>query len=341
VENRVISLLAIFLIATVFLAGCTSQSGYKTGNQTDESIHKLVDSDSGNYKGADRDSIAVESTKNPSSSRVDTGDTYYNIRIVPVSVLEKLQKELGPDEFLVQNDKGNVIGVISSEGLVLRGDLVQLERELGSSGHDFDKTDVALHLLDITFGLDNAKINLFNSNKDYKFWLDAYYSNTEVKYVKDLAKLLNSLSGTTQFEDEEVALGFLQTNYADVPYNFYNIKIVTDKMLKQFFDDRKESDHIIKDSDGTLIGIVNTDYLYLLNTLSEEDREYYILRGILYSMGLHGTSYKNRESFFYREEGVNKNLSDLDMEAIKFLYGGGLKSGNSMEEVKKTLGLST
>ncbi|HWQ64954.1 MAG TPA: hypothetical protein VN429_11100, partial [Methanospirillum sp.] len=79
----------------------------------------------------------------------------------------------------------------------------------------------------------------------------------------------------------------------------------------------------------------------LLNTLSEEDQRYYILKGLLYSMGLHGTSYKNKESFFYRNEGLNRNLTDLDKEAIKILYGGGLKAGDTLETTRKMFGLST
>ena len=58
-------------------------------------------------------------------------------------------------------------------------------------------------------------------------------------------------------------------------------------------------------------------------------------------MGLHGTSFNDRESFFYREDGLNQNLSDLDLEAVRLLYGGRLKSGMDLEETRKTLGIST
>ncbi|MFH0967977.1 MAG: hypothetical protein V1862_09880 [Methanobacteriota archaeon] len=273
----------------------------------------------------------------------DSLDTknYYNIRIIPASALDQLEKEMTPDEFLIHNEKGDVIGIVSSESLVIRGDLVQLERSNGNSGKEFDKTDIATHLLDITFGQDNVKIDLFKSNKDYKFWFDAQYTQSDADYVLKFAKWFNALSGTTQFEDEEVTFGFLQSNYAEIPYNFYNIKIISDKMLKVFFDDRKSSDHLIKDKDGTLIGIVNKDYLYLVDSLKGDERQYYMLKGILYSMGLHGTSYNDRESFFYREEGKNKEMSDLDTESIKLLYGGGLKSGDTLENARKNLGLST
>jgi hypothetical protein len=334
VIRKKITVMILILIMAVYFSGCTSQPGEKMSNQTPDSLKIKEEADNSDNQNSDSESHS-------SSPKISSGDSYFNIRIVPASVLDKLQKEMDSDEYLVKNDKGYVIGIVSSETLVLRGDLVQLQEQLGSSGKDFDKTDVSLHLLDITFGLDNSKISLFKSNKDYKFWFDAYYSDSEVQYVQQLARLLNSLSGTTQFEDEEVALGFLQTNYENIPFNYYNIKIVTDKMLKEFVDDRIDSDHLIKDNDGKIIGLVNIDYLFLVNTLDEEEQEYYILKGLLYSMGLHGTSYKNKESFFYREEGINKNLSDLDMEAIKLLYGGGLKNGNTLEDVRKTLGLTT
>jgi len=334
-------MLALALVVSVLLAGCTSQSGDKNSSSPSGLSTQGVHQDNEKSKDSISNSSFKESVKSSGFEETAAGDSYYNIRIVPASVLENLQKEMGPNDFLIHNEKGYAIGMVSSKGLVLRGDLVQLEQGLGNSGKDFDKTDVSLHLLDITFGLDNSKITLFKSDKKYKFWFDAGYTNSVVKYTQDLYTQLNQISGTTQFEDKEVSLGFLQSNYDVIPNNYYNIRIITDKMLQKFFDDRKDTDHLMKDKKGVLIGIVNQDYLYLLNTLTEEDQKYYILKGLLYSMGFHGTSYKNKESFFYREEGMNRNLSDLDIESIKLLYGGGIKTGGTLEDVRKTLGLST
>lgn len=58
-------------------------------------------------------------------------------------------------------------------------------------------------------------------------------------------------------------------------------------------------------------------------------------------MGLHGSTYSEPDSFFYGENDLNRNLTALDKEAIKLLYGGRLKSGIDLEETKKTLGLKT
>nr|WP_319538008.1 hypothetical protein [uncultured Methanospirillum sp.] len=337
---KAVHLVLFTLVLTVLLAGCTAQTGEKNSGFTENHSVNGTEADSRSTikSGESEKKLSVHAGYDDSK----TSDVYYNIRIVPASELEKLQKEMGPDEYLVKNDKDYVLGIVSSKGLILRGDLMQVERETGTSGKEFDKEDVVLHLFDITFGLDNSKIKLFKSDKKYQFWLDGYYTDSEISYVKNLSKLFNSLSGTTEFEDEEVTLGFLQSNYEVVPYNYYNIKIITDKMLQQYYDDKKkDSDHLIKNKNGVLIGIVNDDYVYLVNTLSEEEQRYYILKGLLYSMGLHGVSYKNKESFFYRNEGMNRELSELDKEAMKILYGGGLKTGDTLETARKTFGLST
>lgn len=335
---KAVYLVVFTLVCSVLLAGCTGQTGENNnGIVSNQTINGSVPDTSGMTKSSDSGKKSQIQT-----SPVENSGTYYNIRIVPASDLEKLQKEMGQDEYLIKNDKDYVLGIVSSRGLTLRGDLMQIEKETGSTGKDFDKEDVVLHLFDITFGLDNSKIKLFKSDKKYQFWLDGFYTDSEIAYVKNLSVMFNSLSGTTEFEDEDVTLGFLQSNYEVIPYNYYNIKIFTEKMLQQYYDDKKkDSDHLIKNKNGVLIGVVNDNYIYLVNTLSEEDQRYYILKGLLYSMGLHGVSYKNKESFFYRNEGMNRELSDLDKEAIKILYGGGLKSGDTLEAARKTFGLST
>jgi hypothetical protein len=320
-----VTLMIIIITGILFSAGCTApQPG-----QNDSIIEEPA--------------RAHSKPVNLSSSDLapDSERYYYNIRIVPPSVLTTMQKELGPDEYLMHNEKDDLIGIVSPKSLFLRGDLVQLEQNDGArTGKDFDKTDIAEHLTDIAFGFDNAKLVLFKTDRDYKFWFDGYYSKTDLQTAKEFAKFFNSLSDSTQFEDEEITLGFLMKNYAEIPYNFYNIKIIPAKMLDDFKDNRADTDHLLKDSDGTLIGIISTDHLYLLDSLKEEDRQYYIKKGVLYSMGLHGTSFQDRESFFYRESGKNRNLSDLDTEAIRLLYGGRLKTGMDLEETRKTLGLT-
>jgi len=340
--------MGIFLVLLFLItAGCTSHVPAGQEKTPDAAVPDNISEKTGEefstIKNSDPLQMTTDQEKDESTASSSDDDRYfYNIRIVAPSDLESLKNEIHADEYPIYNENGDLIGIVSPRKLYIRGDLVDLQKETGKAGKTFDKTDVAEHLVDIVFGNDNAKLNLFKSNKDYQFWLDAYYTSDDTQYLLELAKLLNTLSDTTEFEDEELALGFLKTNYADVPYNFYNIKIIPQKMLDEFKDNRKSDERLIKDSEGKLIGIVGNDHLYLVDSMSFDDRKYYMLYGTLYSMGMHGTTYSEKDSFFYQVGGVrNTELSDLDKEAIKLLYGGRLKTGIDMEEMKKTLGLKT
>ena len=309
-----ILLVLLFLIT----AGCTSQAPAGEEKVSDSAAPEKHSEETGeefsNIKNSDTRQMTTGQDKDESSASSSDDDRYfYNIRIVAPSDLETLKNEIHADEYPIHNENGDLIGIVSPRKLYIRGDLVDLQKDTGRSGKTFDKTDVAEHLVDITFGNDNAKLNLFKSNKDYQFWLDAFYTTDDTKFLLELAAHLNTLSDTTQFEDEELALGFLKTNYADVPYNFYNIKIIPQKMLDEFKDNRKTDERLIKDSEGKLIGIVGNDHLYLLDSLSPEERQYYMVYGTLYSMGMHGTTYSEKDSFFYQVGGArNTELSDLD-----------------------------
>ena len=299
-------LLVLFFLIT---AGCTSQAPAGEEDVSDNAAPEKKSEETGeefsNLKNQDSRQMTEGQDKGDSSASSSDDDRYfYNIRIVAPSDLETLINEIHADEYPIYNENGDLIGIVSPRKLYIRGDLVDLQKDTGRSGKTFDKTDVAEHLVDITFGNDNAKLNLFKSNKDYQFWLDAFYTSDDTKFLLELAAHLNTLSDTTQFEDEELALGFLKTNYADVPYNFYNIKIIPQKMLDEFKDNRKSDESLIKDDEGKLIGIVGNDHLYLVDSMSFEDRKYYMLYGILYSMGMHGTTYTEKDSFFYQVGGV-------------------------------------
>ncbi|HWQ67601.1 MAG TPA: hypothetical protein VN372_12135, partial [Methanospirillum sp.] len=148
------------------------------------------------------------------------------------------------------------------------------------------------------------------------------------------------LSNTAQFEEEEVERSFLPGSYERLPYHYYNITIVSPSLFNEYYDKRQSSDNLLKNK-GKNVAIVSDTRLILINDITLKDREHFLIRGILWSMGFHGETTKYQDSFFYRGGNVNTKFSLMDEDAIRLLYGGRLQSGMDVESIKKALNLKT
>ena len=323
-KNEKIIVLILMIILVIAGSACVSQQQVSSDNadekQSTES--KLV---------TDSEEVSVQAEVVP--------EYYFNIQIVSPSALEELKFRKGTDAHLITDENEALIGIVTPKTLYLRGDLYKIQEENRSDDITLTKNDISNHLIDIAYGLDNSKISKWQTDKDYKFWFDANYNKDDIEYVLEFAQLFNSLSETTQIEDENVERGFLPDNYAKIPYNYYNIRIIPKLMLEEFKDTRKSTDKLIKDNEGNLVGMVNLNYLYLRNDLTSEERETYLQKGILWSLGFHGTTYENKDSYFYPKYTQGEQLSMIDKEAIRLMYGGKLKPGMDLDETKAILGL--
>ncbi len=265
----------------------------------------------------------------------------FEIKIVDPLLLESVKQNYGSRAIPLKVEKGLYIGVLTPNALYIRGDLNE---------HDFPVRDilqvnmedkVAKHLIDITFGRDNVKTELFGKEKKYKIWLKAMYYNTDVETLRDFVVLFNDLSQTTSFDDEEIALPSYHPNYNPDPYQYYTISFIDKDLFKEKYDDRNSAqDQIVKDKTGKPIAIVRTDNAYILQDLKGAERAHYLLRCLLFSMGFHGES-SDSDSFFNPSNTAQTTLSDLDTQAVQLMYGGRLQTGLTLDEVKKTLGVTS
>lgn len=157
----------LFIILIMLSAGCISQTNTGIDKRTDaddtltEKSSERTDNTALSAHTQKDESNQVKKTQSTDEDNLkDTGDDtryYYNIRIVAPSDLETLKNEITADEYPIYNENGDLIGIVSPRKLYIRGDLVDLQKDTDRSGKTFDKTDVAEHLVDITFGNDNAK----------------------------------------------------------------------------------------------------------------------------------------------------------------------------------------
>lgn len=249
--------------------------------------------------------------------------------------------EYGSQAMPLKVKRGVIIGFLAPGILYLRGDLNPDDFPLQDIAKDKTEEKIKQHLLDITLGRDNPKTDLFAKSPKYIVWLDAMYIQSDITTIRELIDILNELSQTTTFEDEDIALPSYQQNYNPVPYLSYKISFVDKDLFQEKIDDRDSStEQLFRDAQGKTVGLIRKDQVFLLHDLAGGKREHILLKSILYSMGFHGESSKP-DSFFYPENDDGITLSDLDKQAIQLMYGGRLQSGMDIDTIKKTLNIES
>ena len=274
---------------------------------------------------------------------IRTNEPYslFEVRIVSPEVMNTVKQNRKSTITVLKIKKGLDIGLVTDGILYLRGDLDEKNFPLNETNDVDLKDKIGLHLADIVFGSDNTKIDLFNNKKKYLIWFDTMYTRKDLDDMNRYINLINDLSPSKNFEDEEIGLPSYQPNYNPVPYNYYKISFIDQDLMSDKIDNRKtDSEKLLKEENGETVGLVSIDHLWLLDTLKNQKRSYFLLKGLLFSMGFHGES-QNKNSFFYRSNFSNVNLSSLDKDAFILMYGGRIYSGMDMEGVRKALGLSS
>lgn len=267
--------------------------------------------------------------------------TIYEIKLVSPELLQTIITNMGSEDNILKIGPGMTIGVSTPQVLYIRSDLQSDEYLLKNRNSTDMKDEIVQHLLNIAFGRDNSNLDLFHHDRKYQIWFDSEFTQDDIQTSLEFAKTFNNLSTTTQFEDESVLKGDLKDNYAVIPYYYFNVKIVS----KEYLDDYKKNhfksatEEELKDK-GTFIGILSHGYVYLWNGLSGNERKYYLIKSLLWNLGLHGETQTDPDSFFSSKTNKSVNLSDLDKEAIKLLYGGRLSSNLTADQVRKALDIS-
>lgn len=284
----------------------------------------------------------VNSKQNISDIAVDTNyPGLFEVRIVSPEMLETIGYNYGSNAVPLKVERGLYIGLLTPGILYLRGDLSTDDFPVHDVEKDQTEEKIEEHLLDITFGRDNAKTALFAKSPEYLIWFDAMYEQSDIQDIQKSIELINDLSQTTTFEDEEIALPSYQPNYLPVPYLYYKISFIDKDFFKEKLDDRDSAtEQILKDKTGKPVALVRKDHIYLLNDVTGDERNHLLQRSILYSMGFHGES-NYPDSFFNPDNYDQIELSDLDKKAIQLMYGGRLQSGMDVDTVKKSLGIES
>ncbi len=272
--------------------------------------------------------------------QADTIPGLFEIRIVDPELLNTVRNNYGSQAIPLKVEKGLYIGVLTPNVLYLRGDLNESEFPVQDIIHKNLEDRIEKHLIDITFGRDNVKTDLFGKDHDYKVWLKAMYYQSDIDTIRDFITVFNDMSQTTMFEDEEIALPSYKPNYNPDPYTYYTISFVDKDLFFEKYDDRSSEQYqVLHDPSGKPVVLVRKDGAYIQQDLKGNERSHFLLRSLLFSMGFHGES-TDKDSFFNPSNTGQTTLSPLDKDAIQLMYGGRLQSGLTLEDVKKALGMA-
>lgn len=276
--------------------------------------------------------VTVEKESNP----------IYEIRFVSPAILENVKANANDLDTPLKMTPGHMIGVSTPNAMYLNANLNNDEYLLKNRDTIDYKDKMTEHLISIVYGKDSANNTLLASSPDYMIWFNEEYNQDDVNTSLEFAKEFNDLSTTAQFEDESVLKGDLKDNYQNVPYRYYRITITSREDLDTYKKDKYKStkEELLKDNNGTLVGIIGPDYVYLWGRLEGQDRKYYILKALYWFMGIHGETSTEPESFFYSKSNTSAKLSELDKDIIKLLYGGRLSSAMNADSMRKALNIN-
>ena len=269
-------------------------------------------------------------------------ETFYEIKFVSPELLKTIRANSGVDDQTLKTGPGMFIGVASPHVLYLRSDLQSDDYLLEHRIQADKKNGIREHLLNILFGRDNPNTDLLHSDRDYMIWFDEEYSSDDIKTELAFSREFNNLSSTARFEEDSVLTGDLKNNYEQIPYYYYQIKITSRQFLDNYKKDHYQptSEELLHDSGGSMVGFIAPGYVYLWDGLSEQDRRYFLVKSLLWNLGLHGETSVYPDSFFYKIVNSSAKLSQIDKEAISLLYGGRLSTNMTADTVRKALDIT-
>lgn len=194
----------------------------------------------------------------------------------------------------------------------------------------YTSSQVKQHFLDIAFDPNNPTISKPTSSTA-KIAITGTYDASDIAAISNFEQQFNLHSTTLSLPSSPVenSQGFIVINYMpetslesltkDTTYNDINTKQI-----------------INRETDATIGSIyrttgyysTSTNFIYLNSDFSDDLRQHYAIRGILYNLGFPGES-TYKDSVFYSEANSNVNLSTIDWKAVDIMYGTRMKNGMS------------
>jgi hypothetical protein len=190
--------------------------------------------------------------------------------------------------------------------------------------------DIKLHVVDLAFGAGNTYLELWNATDNNGRIVIAVSggNDRDTMLLSDAAQEFNSLSQTTQLSgmikegmNGNIVIKFIpREGMGDIAVN------TSDSL----------TNHDVR-INGSTVAEVTPGIIYIDGNLRGDQRNHTLMRSLYYELGVTGETQKYPDSLFYSGENTNVNLTYVDRGAIAILFGPGLHSGMTADDVRKII----
>jgi hypothetical protein len=211
-----------------------------------------------------------------------------------------------------------------------------------SSTTQISKDDINQHFFDTAFGAGSN--SLYRLSNKFSHGSELFHDITRISIDYDK-------STYAQDSDSQVLQSFasefnkysknleLRENRWDSPAEL-GIHVVSSSDFKNIIKSPAIIEHngVIyakSDEDQVRYSEIYPSTIIISNDLKGDERNYTIVRGLLYKLGFHGETLKYEDSIFYSDNTNNPILSYIDKKAIEIMYGSGMYPGMTKADAKK------
>jgi hypothetical protein len=210
----------------------------------------------------------------------------------------------------------------------------------------YTTSQVDQHFIDIAFDPNHQTISKISSSSA-KIAIEGAYSNSDIAQLSNFDQQFNTYSATLTLPTAPVAStggdvvifflpgSSLATLASDTTYNAVNTKQILNS-----------------NGGGTLCSIYrtiaspvtnqrsispNTYMIYVNSDLAGDERNHYLIRGLLYFLGFPGETGRYTDSIFYSQPNTVAKLSTIDWQAVDVMYGNKISNGMTLSTVRGLL----
>ena len=210
----------------------------------------------------------------------------------------------------------------------------------------YSTSQIDQHLIDIAFDPNHQTISKIDASSA-KISITGAYVDSDVTLLSNFDQQFNTRSTTLMLPNAPV-----QTTQGDIVINFLPGSSLAALSADTTYNTVNTKQILNTDGTGTLCSIYRTiatpitnqrsispttNIIYLNSDLTGDEREHYLIRGVLYFLGFPGETARYTDSIFYSQPNTVPSLNTIDWKAVEVMYGNKISNGMTLSTVRGIL----